>query len=343
MKTPTARKLPSGSWFVRVMIDGQSHSITRPTEKEAIAEAMALKAGIKSAQAAQGPSQTLRDAIGNYIDLRRTVLSPATIRGYRIIQDNRFPGIMDRAIGSIADADFQRAINAEAQRYNAKTVRNSWAFIASVLREAASREVNVRLPQIVREERKFLQPEEIPVFVDAIKGTKHEASLLLGLHGLRASEIMAITRKDIDLNANTISVHGAAVLDENNNLVHKKENKNAASRRTIPLLIPRLRELILVSTLKPDDLICTSANSGTLHHAVTRACTKANLPLVGVHGLRHSFASLCYHKGVPEAITQKLGGWSDPGTMRKIYTHIADTDMRAQTEGLASFFQTQNL
>ena len=46
MKTPKAKKLPSGSWYVRVRIDGQDVSITRPTEKEALAEAMAVKAGL---------------------------------------------------------------------------------------------------------------------------------------------------------------------------------------------------------------------------------------------------------------------------------------------------------
>ena len=39
MKIPKARQLPSGSWFVRVMIDGKRHSITRPTRKEAESEA----------------------------------------------------------------------------------------------------------------------------------------------------------------------------------------------------------------------------------------------------------------------------------------------------------------
>lgn len=47
MKTPTARQLPSGSWFVRVKVDGVEHSITRPTKKEAEREAIALKSGAK--------------------------------------------------------------------------------------------------------------------------------------------------------------------------------------------------------------------------------------------------------------------------------------------------------
>jgi hypothetical protein len=37
IKTPTARQLPSGNWFVQLRIEGQSISITKPTEHEAIA------------------------------------------------------------------------------------------------------------------------------------------------------------------------------------------------------------------------------------------------------------------------------------------------------------------
>ena len=78
MKTPTARKLPSGSWFVRVTVDGETISITRPTEKEALAEAMALKARMKEAKK-QPKRISLRKAAEAYIEARSSVLSPSTI------------------------------------------------------------------------------------------------------------------------------------------------------------------------------------------------------------------------------------------------------------------------
>jgi hypothetical protein len=46
MKVPKAKQLPSGQWFCRVRVDGQDVCITRPTEKAAVAEAMAVKAGV---------------------------------------------------------------------------------------------------------------------------------------------------------------------------------------------------------------------------------------------------------------------------------------------------------
>ena len=50
MKVPKARRLPSGAWTVQLRLGGESISITRDTEKEAVAEAMAYKAGIMKAK-----------------------------------------------------------------------------------------------------------------------------------------------------------------------------------------------------------------------------------------------------------------------------------------------------
>ena len=78
MRTPTARKLPSGSWFCRVRVGGKDVSITKPTEAEAIAEAVAVKLGLTdAAQAAKHEAHdiTLEQAISNYISARQNVAS----------------------------------------------------------------------------------------------------------------------------------------------------------------------------------------------------------------------------------------------------------------------------
>jgi len=80
----------------------------------------------------------------------------------------------------------------------------------------------------------------------------------------------------------------------------------------------------------------------TIRGQVNRVCEKNGLPLVGVHGLRHSFASLAYHLGVPEKVTMEIGGWSDSQTMRKIYTHIAQSDMKRYEAQFADFFKNAN-
>ena len=72
---------------------------------------------------------------------------------------------------------------------------------------------------------------------------------------------------------------------------------------------------------------------------IRAACERAGLPNVGVHGLRHSFASLAYHLGLSEKETMKIGGWSDYGTMRRIYTHLSDSDALRGENQMRDFFR----
>ena len=132
MKIPQPRKLPSGSWFVRVTIDGKVISITKPTEKEAIAEAVALKAGMKKAKKAPA-SMTLSKAIDHYIERRQNIISPSTIRGYRGIQTQRFQSYMNTDLSRMTKDKWQRAVNQEAKLCSPKTLKNAWGFIGSVL------------------------------------------------------------------------------------------------------------------------------------------------------------------------------------------------------------------
>ena len=48
MKIPKAKKLPSGSWNIYMMVAGERISITAPTKKEAEQQAAAVKAGLKN-------------------------------------------------------------------------------------------------------------------------------------------------------------------------------------------------------------------------------------------------------------------------------------------------------
>ena len=90
VKIPTARQLPSGNWFVQLRIDGRSISITKPTQREAVAEALAIKEGIIKAKNTPRNAITLKAAMEDYISQRENVLSPATIAGYHVIRRNRF-------------------------------------------------------------------------------------------------------------------------------------------------------------------------------------------------------------------------------------------------------------
>lgn len=343
MRTPKARKLPSGSWFCRVRVDGKDVPITKPTEAEAIAEAVAVKLGLTdAAQAAKHEAHdiTLEQAISNYISARQNVASPSTIRGYRIVQKYRFQKASNRRLADITDQQWQQIVNAESRVCSAKTVKNAWGLVSSVITETTGRKVKVRLPQTVEKDRPFLDPDQITIFVKAIRGSEIEIPALLGLSSLRKSEILALDWKHIDLAKGVIRVEGAAVLDEHNNLVFKKTNKNKKSRRKIPIIHP-LKEALENQPVKSGLIVKTYHND--LYKQINKVCREWGLPEVGVHGLRRSFASLAYHLGFSEEMTMKIGGWSDIYTMRRIYTKLAERDIAEKSSVFTSFFQQDSV
>ena len=333
MKIPKARKLASGNWCIQMRLDGNSVTVTRSTEKEAIRAAELIKAEHRNGKRLEtGEKPTLTQAIDKYIAARENVLSPSTIRGYRIIQKNRFQTVMDSRIDHVYS--WQVVVNNEARLCSAKTLKNAFLFVASVLRENGVDPGKVQLPQVLVAPREFLDPDQIKVFLKTIEGRECEMAALLALHSLRRSELLALDKSSVDLKKNTITVKGAVVPDENNRYVKKNTNKNATSARTIPIMVPRLAELVQNA---PDGQLVTSYGNN-VSRSINYACKAAGLPEVGAHGLRHSFASLAYHLGLSEKETMEIGGWADHTTMHKIYTHVSQKDKANAAQKMKDFY-----
>lgn len=335
VKLPAIKQLPSGAWHTKVLVDGRRVSITKSTYEECVSEYLAVKHGVMEAK--KSPARkTLATAIDNYIDARKNVLSPATIRGYRTIQKHRFPGLMKQDVTTITPEQCQRAVNLEAKSVSAKTLSNAWGFVSSVIAEATGQAITVRLPQVIPAERPWLTPEQIPVFVKAVKGDVAEIPALLALSSLRRSEIVGLRWEDVDLKKGVIHVNGATVPGEDHKFVRKAETKNISSRRTVPIIPPLQAALEAVE--HRGEMVVTY-HPATIMNQVNRACERAGLPKVGLHGLRHSFASLAYHLGWPEKVAMEIGGWADDRTMHKIYTHVSQKAVEEASTAFAGFFK----
>ena len=334
VKLPAIKQLPSGAWLTRILVDGRRVSITKDSYGECVSEYLAVKHGVVEAKKAPS-KKTLTKAIDNYIEDRKNILSPATVRGYRTIQKHRFPGLMSQDVSTITPEQCQRAVNLEAKTVSAKTISNAWGFVASVIAESTGQVVTVRLPQVIPAERPWLTPEQVPAFVKAVKGDVAEIPALLALSSLRRSETVGLRWSDIDLEKGVIHVNGATVPGEDHKFVRKSETKNTTSRRTVPIIPPLLEALKAVEhhgeavvTVFPDYIA----------KQINKVCDRAGLPQVGVHGLRHSFASLAYHLGWPEKVAMEIGGWADDRTMHKIYTHISRKSVEEASASFNAFF-----
>lgn len=338
MKIPKARKLNSGTWFIQLRLGGKSMSVNAATEKECTRKAQLIKAQYL-AEHSQDKNLTneltLGQMLDNYIKKKRTSASPATIRGYTIIRNNRLAEYMDTPIKSIRN--WQALYDSESDNYSPKTMLNEWSLIKSAYKYATGKTLpELEEKPILKKEHAFLEPEEITKYVSSLKGTKAEIPALLALHSLRASEIADLTWKDIDFEKETIFVNGAAVFDEKNTLIHKESNKTDTSRRYVPILIPELKTALLSEKQDSGYVVCAMPN--TVFRWIAASYAAADVPAVGVHGLRHSFASLCYALEVPIKITMAIGGWKNYQTVLNIYTHLDRKNVGRHVEKLKEFY-----
>lgn len=340
-KIPKIVKLPSGRYRCQIMSSGNRSSITEDSYEECMSHALEIisKRVVGETAFRRSANKILRTAAEQYVKNRSNVLSPSTIYGYNTIISCRFQSVMDYRIKDIHN--WQSVINTESRLCSAKTLKNAWGFIKSVLKENGAEVPTVTLPQVIETDHVFLQPDQIKKFLELIKNRPYEMIYLLGLHSLRSSEILAIDiKKDID--DTFIRIRGAKVLGTSasgaSGYISKDTNKNSSSRRNVPIMIPRLTELIKSTPSdKLQKLIPNTPNTARIR--LNRICRENGLPEVGLQGLRHSFASLCYHLGMSEMETMRLGGWSDPAVMRRIYTHLADQDLKRAESKLKDFFK----
>lgn len=327
---PKPKQRADGSWAGQLMVNGKRMTVKGNTAEEYEINARATKAGLIASKD-EPPKLALGDVIDSYIASNEHVLSPSTIRGYATIRKHCFKNYMQKDVQSIA---WQKMVNSETFLHSPKTVKNAWGLVSASLAAADQRVPHVNLPKLQQKETLFLDHDQIKIFLEAIKGKPSELAILLGLHSLRQSEIIALRANDI--RDGYIHVNKAAVPNERNYLVLKKTTKTKLSTRVIPVMIPRLNELLP----EPSDKRLCPEDDSTIYKRINRYCESVGLPKIGIHGLRRSFASLCYYLKIDERTVMQLGGWSNMQTVHECYIKLAQKDKNDQVEKLKIYFSS---
>lgn len=337
MKVPAAKRLPSGSWNVGVMVGGKRVSITAPTKREAEKRAAELKLSGK----VQGKPEklTLLAAIDAYID-SKGVLSPATLRGYDTIKRNYFQDLMSRDISTITENDLQRAIVRESARVSAKTVKNASGLIHAVLKAHGIDVSGVQLPQVVKPVKRYLQPDDIGKLVKAVEGDICEIPILLAVWlGMRRSEICGLCWDCVDTENSVIHVRRAAVPGRDNKLILKDTPKNSSSQRTIDCPEYIMDKIKQLPRREDGRLFAMYPNTITVH--IHKACKRAGITDTTTHGLRHTNAAVMKTIGIDDRHAMERGGWSCESTYRKTYSYVFESKKLEADTAINSFFDSQ--
>lgn len=339
LSRPTPVELPSGKWRCQITVNGVRRDVIDDDPEVAHAKALALKKGLIREEREQKSFLTLSDAIALYSSSKEAALSPSTIRGYEIIRKNRFKSIMQRNIYSLDKRDVQAAVNDESKLVSAKTVYNAYGLIRPVLKEYGINVFGVRLPQRIKPNKKYLQPEDIGKLLEAAKGDSCEIEIIMAAWlGMRRSEIIGLCWDCVDFDKKSITIRRTVVPDKDHNWVLKEGAKNESSQRTISCpdyILDKLRDIQTPSSsgqifrVHPD----------TLRKHIHRICKEAGITDTTVHGLRHTNAAVMKSLGVDDRHAMARGGWKTEATYKQTYSYVFDQAAQDADEQINSYFK----
>lgn len=146
--------------------------------------------------------------------------------------------------------------------------------------------------------------------------------LIIAKTGMRFSEALALTPKDFDFSHQSLIVDKTWDYKGTGGFL---PTKNRSSVRKIQLdwqTIIKFSELI--KGLPEDKPIFVNRRvfNSTINGVLERYCKKLGIPVISIHGLRHTHASLLLFAGVSIASVARRLGHASMTTTQKTYIHI---------------------
>lgn len=141
--------------------------------------------------------------------------------------------------------------------------------------------------------------------------------------GIRIGELMALTYADIDLNARLLNINKTYTKINGEDIIN--EPKTPKSKRKISLpdkLCSDIRDFFnKVYDLNKSDRIFSFSKS-MISRVLKKTCEENNIPIIRIHDLRHSHASLLIELGFsPLLISERLGHEKIQTTL-DTYSHL---------------------
>ena len=315
------RKLPSGSWNVRVMIDGQSYSFTHADKKTALRMASDFADDYRRKM----DNPTLLERMREYVAENEERLSPSTVRSYngmiRMIAE-RTPRIASKRLSAITEQDVSDIVR---PLRTLKTKRNYVNFIHACTGKSAGKLTGVS-------SKRVHVPTELEVkgLLQIFRNTELEIPIMLAAYGgLRRGEICALRMSDID--GDFVHVSKAVVRDPSGAWV-TKDPKTASSVRSVLLphfVIERIKERGYITHLLPSQV----------SNRFWKRQRNLGIPPYCFHSLRHFHASYLHYLNIPDAYIMQRGGWSTPSVMQSIYRHALEDKVTPTDIYAVSAFQ----
>lgn len=145
---------------------------------------------------------------------------------------------------------------------------------------------------------------------------------LIAKTGIRFSEALAVTPKDFDFQHQSLNIDKTWNYKDCGGF---EQTKNKSSERKVQLdwqTVIQFSELIKGLDENEPIFIKEKIYNSTINDILKKHCINVSIPVISIHGLRHTHASILLYAGVSIASVAHRLGHASMSTTQKTYLHI---------------------
>lgn len=282
-------------------------------------------------------SQLFHEYFEEWVHLyKEGAVRSVTLRKYEVAQRYLEELVPNMKLNELDRKSYQKLLNEYALTHEKQTTMDFHHQVKGAILDAVdeglieinpTRKIIIKGKKPAKKKPKFLNQFEVQALLKQLDltGTINWDwfILLVTKTGLRFSEALALTPNDFDFSKQQVVINKS--WNYKGTQGRFQPTKNASSIRKVQLDWKTAMQFSqLIKSLNPEKPIFVSKRvfNSTINNRLKVLCMQANIPIVTVHSLRHTHASLLIFSGVSIASVAKRLGHSSMTTTQETYLHI---------------------
>lgn len=301
-------------------------------------------------------NQTLPAYFHSWMEMyKKGAVAKVTYRKYEMTYQKLNELASDVTLGSLNRLEYQRILNVYAQTHEHQTVMDFHHQVKSALLDVVdegiiskdpTRKVVIKGTTTRTHKVKYLNQHELQLLLSVLE-LNDEINwdyliLLVAKTGMRFAEALGLTPNDIDFNKQLVTINKTWNYKYPEGGFAPTKNKSSERKIRIDwMLCMQLKRLTSESDLnKPIFVTQQRVFNATVNEHLKSMCNKVNIPIISMHGLRHTHASLLLFAGVSVASVARRLGHANMTTTQNTYLHVIKELENQDTDRVMQYLST---